>query len=286
MKTSLTSNPGFRIDHRLTMRFAPATFGYSPDRTERFYKTLLDSSRNQAGVQSAALSSSVPLTADLQTEVVFPEGHQFPAGHAGDEAMMAFVSDGYFETLGMPIVAGRGFTESDRADSPPVAVVNELFAHRYFGGNPIGKRIRTSPAGKWIEIVGMTPTSKYQTVFEGPAEFLYLPYTQVPPTRMTLIAETRGDPAAMAKPLRQMVHSIDPTVPLSAVRTMDDIFNQRSVKIADILIGVVGRSARWDSSWLWSASMPSFRIRSAGKRGRSESGWPSERNANTSSNRC
>jgi predicted permease len=216
MKTSLTSNPGFRIDHRLTMRFAPATFGYSPDRTERFYKTLLDSSRNQAGVQSAALSSSVPLTADLQTEVVFPEGHQFPAGHASDEALMAFVSDGYFETLGISMVAGRGFTESDRADSPPVAVVNELFAHRYFGGNPIGKRIRTSPAGKWIEIVGMTPTSKYATVFEGPAEFLYLPYTQVPPTRMTLIAETRGDPAAMAKPLRQMVHSIDATVPLSA----------------------------------------------------------------------
>jgi predicted permease len=240
MTTSLTANPGFRIDHRLTMRFAPAASGYSPDQTMRFYKTLLDSSRNQAGVQSAALSSWVPLTADIQTEVVFPEGQQFPAGHVGDEVLTSFISDRYFETFGVPIVAGRGFTESDRADSPLVAVVNEQFARRYFGGNPIGKRIRTSPEGKWIEIVGMTPTGKYTTVFEGPAGYLYLPYTQVPPTRMTLIAETRGDPAAMAQPIREIVHSLDASVPLAGVRTMDDLFNQRSVKVADILLGVVG----------------------------------------------
>src|SRR5262249_43507587 len=148
------------------------------------------------------------------SELVFPEGHQFPAGHEGDEVITAFVSDRYFETLGTPIIAGRGFTDRDQADSPLAAVVNELFARRYFAGNPIGKRIRTSPKGSWIEIVGMTPTGKHMSAFEGPTEFIYLPYTQVPPVQMTLIAETQGDPAGMTKPLRTMVHSIDTNVPL------------------------------------------------------------------------
>jgi predicted permease len=240
MKTSLTGNPGFRIDHRLTMRFAPAAAGYSPEQTNRFYRSLLETSRNQTGVQSAALSSTVPMSAGFQSERIFPEGHQFSAGHEGDELMAGYVSDGYFEALGIPIIAGRGFKETDLADSPRVAVVNELFARRYFGGNPVGKRIRTSPTGPWIEIVGMTATGKYTSVFESPTEFLYLPYTQVPSMRMTLIAETHGDPVAMTKPLRDMVHSIDANVPLYAVRTLEDLFDQRSVKTADILIGVVG----------------------------------------------
>jgi predicted permease len=180
------------------------------------------------------------MTTGNQSERVFPEGYQFPEGHLGDELMTAYVSDGYFETLGIPIIAGRGFMETDLADSPRVAVVNELFARRYFGGNPLGKRIRMSPTGPWIEIVGMTPTGKYASVFDGPTEFLYLPYTQVPAMRMTLIAETHGDPAAMTKPLREMLHSIDANVPLYAIRTLEDLFDQRSVKIADILIGVVG----------------------------------------------
>jgi len=240
IKTSVTGNPGFHVDHRLTMRFAPASAGYSAEQTQRFYKTLLDTSRNQAGIRSAALTSTTPMTAGYASQIVFPEGHQFPAGHEGDEVITAFVSDRYFETLGTPIIAGRGFTSTDLADSPPVAVVNELFARRYFAGNPIGKRIRTKANGPWVEIVGMTPTGKLVSAFEGPTEFIYEPYTQVPPRPMTLISETQGDPAAMAKQLREMVHSIDPNVAVYAVRTLSDLFDQRSVKTAAILTGVVG----------------------------------------------
>lgn len=240
IKTSVRGNPGFQIDHRLTMRFAPASAGYSAAQTQRFYKTLLDTARNQPGIRSAALASATPMTTSYMSELVFPEGHQFPSGHEGDDVITAFVSDRYFETLGTPLIAGRGFTGTDLADSPRVAVVNELFARRYFDGNPIGKRIRTSPKGPWIEIVGMTPTGKHASAFEGPTEFIYLPYTQVPTAQMTLIAETQGDPAAMAQPLREMMHAIDANVPVYAVRTLGDLFDQRSVKIADLLTGVVG----------------------------------------------
>jgi putative ABC transport system permease protein len=238
--TSLTGNHGFGTSHRLTMRFAPAAAGYTPAETARFYKTLLDRSRNVAGFKSAALGTFVPMTSNAQVEVVVPEGYQFPAGQEGDRVLTDYVSDHYFETFAIPILAGRGFLETDRADSPLVAVVNEAFTRHYLGGNPIGKRIRVTRNGPWIEVVGMTVTGKYFSVFEGTTEFLYLPYTQHRQERMALIAETYGDPAAMAEPLREMVHSIDPNVPVFAVRTMEDLFDQRSVKIANLFIGIVG----------------------------------------------
>jgi macrolide transport system ATP-binding/permease protein len=240
IEASLTGNHGFRIDHRLTMRFAPAAAGYTPAQAERFYKTLLESARNLAGVKSAALSADLPMTSNFRTEVVFPEGYQFPQGQEGNRVLTDYVTDHYFETFAIPILAGRGFLETDRADSVRVAVVNEAFARHYLAGNPIGKRIRVGRNGPWIEVVGMTITGKYFTVFEGVDEFLYLPYAQHPQTRMTLIAETHADPAAMAGPLREMVHSIDANVPVFAVRTMEDLFDQRSVKIANLFIGIVG----------------------------------------------
>jgi predicted permease len=240
VKGSLAASPGFRVDQRLTMRFAPGAAAYTPEMTERFYKALLEKSRNVPGVQSAALSAGVPMTSNGQIELVTPEGFQFRPGQEGDRVVTDYVSDRYFETFAIPMLAGRGFLETDRRDSPQVAVVNEAFARRYFNGDPIGKRLRINGNDPWIEIVGMTTTGKFFSVFEGENPFLYLPYTQHQQARMTLIAETRGDPAAMAVPLREMVRSVDPVVPVYAVRTMDDLFDQRSVKIADLFIGIVG----------------------------------------------
>src|SRR5262249_33801285 len=93
--------------------------------------------------------------------------------------------------------------------------------------------------GPWIEVVGVTVTGRYFSVFEPPFEFMYLPATQYPQRRMTLIAETYGPPDAMSAPLRNMVRSIDRNMPIFGVRTMEDLFDQRSVKIAHIFSGVV-----------------------------------------------
>ena len=240
VEKSLTGNHGFRTDHRLTMRFAPGAAGYTPAQTEQFYKTLLEKSRNIAGVKSAALCTFLPMTTNAEGEVVFPEGYQFRPGQEGERIFTDYVSDHYFETLAIPILAGRGFLTTDRADSPRVAIVNQVFARHFFDGNPIGKRIQTERNGPWIEVVGMTGIGKYFSVFEPPLDFLYMPSSQHPRTRMTLIAETHGDPAAMAEPVRELVRSIDVNVPIVAVRTMDDLFDQRSVKIANLFVGTVG----------------------------------------------
>jgi putative ABC transport system permease protein len=240
IEKALTSSHGFRVDHRLTMRFAPALAGYTPERTEEFYRSLLERTRNLPGVASAALTASLPMTTNMGAATVTPEGYQFPTGQEGQLVLTDFVSDRYFETFAIPILAGRGFSDLDRAASPPVALVNEQFAKHFFNGNAVGKRLRIDGKGPWVEIVGMTVTGHHITALEPPTDFLYLPFSQHRQDRMTLIAETNGDPARMSVPLREVVYSIDPSVPVFAVRTMENLFEERSVKTSHLIIGVVG----------------------------------------------
>jgi predicted lysophospholipase L1 biosynthesis ABC-type transport system permease subunit len=140
----------------------------------------------------------------------------------------------------MSLLAGRAFQSTDRADSPRVAIVNELFARNYLGPNPIGKRIRLDqPGAPWIEVVGITPAIKYIQMFEPPLEYLYLPFSQNPRAQMAIIAEAYGDPAALAGPLREVSRSIDANVPVFGIRTMADVVDQRAVKLMHFLNGTV-----------------------------------------------
>jgi predicted permease len=235
----LSHDPGFRIDHRLTMSFDPSLIRYTPQQTVQFYKILMQRVREVPGVKSAALSSSIPM-GSWRGETAIPEGYQFPRGQESARVWAGTVDDHYFQTLGVAMLRGRGFQPTDRADSPRVAVVNELFAKHYLGKNPIGKRIRLEqPGAPWVEIVGVTPTGKYVQMFEPPLEYLYLPFSQNPRGQMTLIAEAYGDPAALAAPLRDMVRSIDANLPIYGVRTMADLIDQRSVRLMNFLDGII-----------------------------------------------
>jgi len=151
------------------------------------------------------------------------------------------VDHNYFAAFGVPIVVGRGFLPRDRADSPRVAVVNSAFALHYLGDHPIGKRLQLKDTnGLRVEIVGVTATGKYVSLLEPTIEYLYLPLSQNPQPRMTMIAETYGDPAVEAVPLREKVRSIDPNLPVFGVRTMADLFEQRSVKVLHLIEDIVG----------------------------------------------
>src|SRR5262245_62919002 len=116
---------------------------------------------------------------------------------------------------------------TDTANSPRVAIVNNAFEQKYFGGNAVGKRLRLNgPEGPWAEVVGVAVTGHYLSVAEAPTDFLFLPHTQEPLPRMTVLALSAGDPAALADPLRQLVRSIDANLPVLSVRTMDNHFDQ------------------------------------------------------------
>ena len=224
-----------------TVNFDTAAVGYTPKQSEQFYNTLKERSRDLSGVKSVALAYSPPLTYIFELKTVIPEDYQFPAGQKSASLFSNMVDEHYFESVGIPLVRGRGFASTDTADSPRVAVVNQAFADKYLGTNPLGKRIRLdSETGPAAEVVGVAATSKYISLAEPPTPYLYLPLTQNPEPRLTLLVETSGNPAEMAPALRELLRSIDPNVPILSVRTMDDLFQSGSVRALYLVITMYG----------------------------------------------
>jgi putative ABC transport system permease protein len=147
--------------------------------------------------------------------------------------------------MGIPILRGRGFLASDTADSPRVAVVNEQFAKHYWpGGDAVGKYIRLdSRAGTLVEIVGVAQTIKYQSGFEKPMDFVYMPLTQYPIARMTLMLRSSGDPLQLIQPVKDVVRTLDPNLPMLHTMAYEDYYQNQAVegpRIAMKLVGAMG----------------------------------------------
>ena len=236
--------PGFRTDHVLLMSFEPDLAGYDTAGADRFYDLLVDRAGTIPGVRSVALTSSVPFDSiSVENTPVVPEGFQFPAGTESVRVRSARVDEGYFDTLGIRIVAGRGFRRTDTKDTPGVAVVNETFASRYWPGrNAIGMRFRLvdRDTTAWMEIVGIAADARYRALSEGPTEFVYYTRRQVPAPDTTILLHTDRDPAAFAAPLRAVVGALDANVPVFGVQTMQDFYNASSVSVTNLLIEIVG----------------------------------------------
>jgi ABC-type antimicrobial peptide transport system permease subunit len=165
-----------------------------------------------------------------------------PPGTEAISVMSNTVSEDYFDALNVPIVQGRAFQETDRAESRPVAIVNELFASKYYPNqSPVGKRLRVKgDKDEVIEIVGVARQSKYFFLVEPPVDYLYRPLSQNPQQAMTILVETAGPSSGAAGPLRETVRSLDAGQPMYGVRTMEDVFDQRANKTLGILTEAIG----------------------------------------------
>jgi macrolide transport system ATP-binding/permease protein len=233
----LSSSPGFRTDHLLLASFNPGLARYSEAQTQAFYKNLLERARSLVGVKSAALTEQLPASANGGAARVIPEGVTLPSGTEALFMLANTVSDGYFRSIGIPLVEGREFQVTDRADSPHVAIVNELVAHKYYPNqSAIGKRFRIAGSDRPpVEIVGVAKLSKYAFMVEPPFEYIYLPLSQNPQPRMVLLLQTEGPSGAAAAPLRQLVQSLDSQQPVFNVSTMEDYFDQRATQTLGLL---------------------------------------------------
>lgn len=236
-RDELVQGPGFRTDHLYITSFDTQPVHYSEEQRQRFYRDLLNKIRIAPGVRSATLASDVPLLGGSSVGVV-PEGYALSPGQQAFTTFNAGISDGYFTTMGVPIMRGRGFLDSDRADTPLVAVVNTQFANHYWPRqDAIGKRFHIRDAtGPLVQIVGIARMSKYFWIAEPPQDFVYLPYTQDKRTGLTVLAESdAADAATLASVLRQVAHEIDPNMPVFNARTMRDYYTQRAVKTPNMI---------------------------------------------------
>jgi putative ABC transport system permease protein len=179
------------------------------------------------GVEAAGLGISLP-PSELAISDTFEVEGQPPVAPEDIPALpVVFADAGYFETLGIPVLSGRLFDERDRADSPPVVLVNAAFAERYLPGeDAIGRRMKNGgperPDNVWMEIVGVVGDVPYEGLHAPPKPAFYLPFSQSQWNSTYVLARTAGDPDAFTRELRAAVAALDPERAVTDVRTLDE----------------------------------------------------------------
>ncbi|HEU5181140.1 MAG TPA: ABC transporter permease [Candidatus Polarisedimenticolia bacterium] len=239
----MTEGMGYVKSRLLLARFDPRLVQYDVARTRRFYDQLVAGAREMPGVVNATLTENPPLILDTFAVLAFvPEGVPMPRDRENFTSLMDAIDPGFFETMGVPILRGRGFLPSDTEDTPRVAVVNEQLANHYWPGEEVlGKQIRLENAtGERVEIVGVARTIKYRTPNERPADFVYLPRTQHPLPRMILMLKTSGDPLQIVAPLKEVVRGLDADMPVLSTRSYEDLYRYHVVEGPGAAIRLVG----------------------------------------------
>ena len=196
------------------------------------------------GVERSAMSAMLPLDGGgLGLGAIEVAGSTPPDPERGWNADWNVITPGYFETLRIPVVRGRDFTDADRAGAADVAIVNETFARRLWpNADPIGKTFRNGQ--RTVAIVGVARDAKYRTLGEAPRNFVYVPLAQRYFTRMTLLVRTSTPDAPVAAPVRRLVAELDPALPILNARSLEEhaamsLFPQRIALYAAGSLGIV-----------------------------------------------
>ncbi len=234
---------GFRRDHVLMASVDLQS--YSEDRGQQFYQQLRDRLRVHSGVRDAAISAFVPMGYEDALINVYPQGRVSQNKSEAESVMFNSVQPEFFHTLGVSVIRGRPFNASDTGASPRVAIVNEAFARRIWPNqDPIGKTFQTEGNGPLIQVVGMTPTGKYNFLYESPFPYVYFPMTQRYAPSATILLFTEGDPQQLTTVLRQEVGNLDPTLALYDVVTMESHIRYGKpllpARLSAMLVGAFG----------------------------------------------
>ena len=226
------ATPGFNTTRMVLVSLNPVLAGYDAAKTDDLLQRLTERARALPGVRSVGMTSIVPLNQDnREGQAIVPEGYQLPPGTDTITVSSTRIDEGYLDTIGIPLVSGRTFRETDTMDAPLVIVVNQALAARYWPGqDPIGKRIRLQGStGPWAQIIGVAADSKYNWVGEAATPFIYLSRRQNGMPRGTLIVATTGASTTLVTAMRQALRELDPSLPTSPVRTMEEFYQGSAV---------------------------------------------------------
>jgi putative ABC transport system permease protein len=220
-------NPGFHAEHVLAAGISlPSTKYRATEQAAQFHDTLLERAAALPGVRSAALTDVLPLSGDdNRMGIKIPGREPRPGEHLRMNPRL--VSTGYLATMGIPLLQGREFTATDATGIRPVAILSETAARRYWqDGNVVGKRFAfNNDSAPWMEIIGVVGAIHNQSLDRDPTPDLYLPYRENPylfaPTAMTLVLRTVEDEATLAPAVRDMVRSLDRSLPVLHIRPLE-----------------------------------------------------------------
>ncbi len=230
-------HPGFEVESVLSMEIPASRAGRTPAQMVSYYDQVKNESAALAGVVSAAIASSIPLSGAPILFEVEVEGYEKDPRASTGRADYRSVSPDYFDVLGAPLLEGRSFTTGDDPEAAKVVVINESMAKFYFGDrDPIGRTMRWSDpqlpfvgiANDWRTIVGVAPDTRDYALDAEPPHVVYQPFAQEP-WPGGLVVRTGTNPSSVARSVVAIVHALDSEQPIENVRTLEEI---RSLTLA------------------------------------------------------
>jgi macrolide transport system ATP-binding/permease protein len=246
LQNAMQTYLGFQPQHLLNVVLDPREVGYDQTRTNNFFQELRDRVRALPGVQSTTIAYSIPMGNYDDATGVTIDGHPESTGEQPPIVMFNAIDPDYFETMKIPLLRGRSFTDADNTTSLHVALVNQTMAERFWPGqDPIGKRFRAGDTGDTLwQVVGIAQNGKYGMLAEDPQPYFYLPLTQHFEHMRVMQIRTSVPPETLMLPVQQAVKELEPRLPIFSLRTMPDSLSGANgfmiFRIAALLASCIG----------------------------------------------
>lgn len=217
-------NLGFNPDHVLDLSVDVEQVGYKEPQARAAYREIDNRIRALPGVESEAEGFTVPMGYVGAGDRIWIEEHPYEPGQQPPDISYNMVTPGYMDTLQIPLLKGRKFSDADSEQAPKVAIVNQTMAKKFWPNeDAVGKHFSIKAAnGPFIEVVGVVQDGKYQNVTETPQPFFYLPTEQSYESLRTIHVRTKVPPQSLALQIESLIHEVVPNVPITEVRTMNE----------------------------------------------------------------
>ncbi|HKN74484.1 MAG TPA: ABC transporter permease [Candidatus Acidoferrum sp.] len=217
-------NLGFNPDHVLNLSVDVAQIGYQEPRGRAVYRDMESRIRALPGVESVAQAFTAPMSLMSTGDSLVIESHPLEPGQQPPDVNYNMVTTGYFDTLQIPLLRGRKFTDADSEKAPLVAIINQNMAKKFWPNeDALGHRFSIKgPDGPFIEVVGIVHDGKYQDVTEDSQPYFYVPFDQSYMSIRTFHVRTSVPPETLALQLESQIHELAPDVPITQVQTMTE----------------------------------------------------------------
>jgi len=226
MQNAQRIDPGFESSSLFLFNFDLGALHYDEGRGQQFFRAAIERAQAAPGVESATIADAPPLIGGF-ARTIFPEGQDEASGYRGTLTTINDIAPNFFETLRIPLVGGREFTDNDRATTKPVAIASEAMAKHFWPNeNAVGKRFHFFGDPTLREIVGVVRNTVVNNIGEEPQPLAYLPLAQNYSPAVTMEVRTRGRPEGVISGVRGQVQSLDSNVALTNFLTVTELIGQ------------------------------------------------------------
>jgi predicted permease len=226
MQNAQRIDPGFESSKLFMFNFDLGALHYDEGHGQQFFRAAIERAKASPGVESATIADAPPLIGGF-LRTIFPEGQDETSGYRGTLTQLNDIAPNYFETLRIPLVSGREFTDSDRPTTNPVAIANEAMAKHFWPNeNAVGKRFHFIGDPTLREVVGVVRNTVVNNIGEEPQPLAYLPLSQNYSPAATMQVRTSGQPEAVISSVRSQVQSLDSNLALTNVQTIGELLSQ------------------------------------------------------------